>query len=236
MQCRRSFFFCGKNNNPSSSRNLRPVGVIIGFYCLPAQRVPASAIAWRSSPTAGSEMCGKWYTKDTLFHCQDCHSSFKSRVGNSLFGFLCVSLVICVQKSKIAIHSLKKREGAKSDGSDSLLGIQMGNAVKNCKKNMANITNFGGQITCFLRAKVRFALKKWVNHSCHSFLKSDSLFKESNFERKSEERKCEFPTLLQSDLRLGFRSEPRGGEKSVAWRKAFVKCNNIILTRPKLWT
>ena len=162
MQCRRSFFFCGKNNNPSSSRNLRPVGVIIGFYCLPAQRVPASAIAWRSSPTAGSEMCGKWYT---LFHCQDCHSSFKSRVGNSLFGFLCVSLVIYVQKSKIAIHSLKKREGAKSDGSDSLLGIQMGNAVKNCKKTWQTQQILGGKSLVFWERKCDSLSKnEWITH------------------------------------------------------------------------
>ena len=32
---------------------------VLFFYCLPAQWAPASAIAWRSCPTAGSEIRGK---------------------------------------------------------------------------------------------------------------------------------------------------------------------------------
>ena len=42
--------------------NLRQVGAFPGFYCPPAQQAPASAIAWRSCPTAGSEICSKCHS------------------------------------------------------------------------------------------------------------------------------------------------------------------------------
>ena len=39
-------------------------------------------------------------------------------------------------------HSLKKSNGAKSDGSDSLLGLKRGKEVKNCKKHGENYESF----------------------------------------------------------------------------------------------
>ena len=63
------------------------------------------------------------------------------RVGNSLFDFSSKLPIFCEQKSVIAIHSffwknrsLKKSEWAKSDQSDSLLGIKRGKMMKNKRK------------------------------------------------------------------------------------------------------
>ena len=68
-------------------------------------------------------------------------------------------------------RSFVKSDRAKSNGSDSLLGIKMEKHWKTVK-NMVKTTNFVEWIALCLRATV-----------------SESLFKESDFERKSEERK-----------------------------------------------
>ena len=51
-----------------------------------------------------------------------------SRVGNSLIGFSSELLVFCERKNDLLV---KKRDGAKSDGTDLLLDIKKG---KNCEK------------------------------------------------------------------------------------------------------
>ena len=69
--------------------------------------------------------------------------------------------------------------GAKSDRSNSLLGIQMGKAVKKCQKYDENNKKKIAKIAHFLRAKVRFALKKpeLGKHSFQKTQRSCILFK-----------------------------------------------------------
>ena len=81
-------------------------------------------------------------------------TSQNSRVVKSLFGF-CVNRSFFVNKIAICSfpranrsrRSLKKSNGAKSDGSNLLVGIRMGNAVKNCQKHDKNNEYF--HANCF---------------------------------------------------------------------------------------
>ena len=57
------------------------------------------------------------------------------------------------KSESLPLCSLKKSDGVKSDGSDSLLGIKLGKAVKNCQ-NMMKTTNFRSNRS-FLRVKER---------------------------------------------------------------------------------
>ena len=103
-----------------------------------------------------------------------------SRVENSHLGFLCESLVFLSKRAKyIAIRSFPRANRSRMllMESDSLLGIKMGKAVKNCQKHGENNELFRAKRSIFEseRAKVRFVLKKRVNHSRLSLLKTDSL-------------------------------------------------------------
>ena len=60
------------SNSPASRRV--PAG---SLYCLPAQCTPASAIAWKRFPTAGSESAANVIVNEALSYRQDCRSSFK---------------------------------------------------------------------------------------------------------------------------------------------------------------
>ena len=62
-------------------------------------------------------------------------------------------------------------------------GHKMGKKQWNSVKNMVKTTNFFQLVTLFLRAKEQ------------KYNRSRSLFKESDFEQKSKERKSELPTL-----------------------------------------
>ena len=68
-----------------------------------------------------------------------------SRVGNSLIGFSSELLVFCERKNDLLV---KKRDGAKSDGTDLLLDIKKG---KNCEKlsTTTRNMNFFKQIALF---------------------------------------------------------------------------------------
>ena len=68
-----------------------------------------------------------------------------SRVGNSLIGFSSELLVFCERKNDLLV---KKRDGAKSDGTDLLLDIKRGKTVNNSHKHMKNM-NFFERIACF---------------------------------------------------------------------------------------
>ena len=92
------------------------------------------------------------------------------------------SLAVALYKRATGVNcsrwSLKKSDGAKSNGSDSLLGIKkIKKTVKNCQKNGENNTYFRANNSFFEseRGKLWFSLKKRENHSRHSMLKSDLL-------------------------------------------------------------
>ena len=91
------------------------------------------------------------------------------RVGNSLFGFSCESLVSCEQKSEIAIHSFPRANHSLRRATISvalykrrseecreqfILGYKNGEKQSKTVKNMVKTTNFFKRITRFLRAKV----------------------------------------------------------------------------------
>ena len=80
------------------------------------------------------------------------------------------------KSESLPLCSLKKSDGVKSDGSDSLLGLKVGKAVKNCQKHDENNEiSIESLVFESQRAKVRFTLKKRANHTRYSLLKSDSL-------------------------------------------------------------
>ena len=117
-----------------------------------------------------------------------------SRVGKSLFGFSSKLLVFCERKSDLLFYrscrSLKKCDGAKSDGSYMLFGIKRGKTDE--------------KYDFFRRIALVFCKERFTHG--HSFLKSDEsdsltvarfqratrenrsqlLFKMSNFERMRE--------------------------------------------------
>ena len=156
------------------------------------------------------------------------------RVGNSLFGFSCESLVFMWAKEQNSNSLFSKSKSfqslfKKEWGRDSFLGITIGKVMKNCQtKTWWKQQIFLSKSLVFWegkskRAKVWFALKISANHSHLSLLKRDhewiaaitlflkigesdlltvnlfyrvtranpswSLYKESNFEWKSEEWK-----------------------------------------------
>ena len=77
------------------------------------------------------------------------------------------------KSESLPLCSLKKSDGVKSDRSDSLLGLKVGKAVKNCQKHDENNEiSIESLVFESQRARERFA------HGCK--------FKESDFERKSE--------------------------------------------------
>ena len=82
-----------------------------------------------------SKSRGKWLLCNYIYYCTVYSVHVLVLVGNSLFGFSSESLVLCEGKSEIKIHSFPR---AKSDGSNSLLSIKWGKAIKNCQKQGEN--------------------------------------------------------------------------------------------------
>ena len=95
-----------------------------------------------------------------------------SRVGNSHFGFLSKSLFFCERKSNESKSLFwKKSDRAKSEGSDLLLGIKRGKAVKN-RQTQKKLEIFWANHS-FFESKSAISSQKRANHSHHSLLKSN---------------------------------------------------------------